>query len=52
MQDPLDLTVPLIPWTPPASPAVTQTLDLTLGFNETGTFLYFVNNSSFFADYK
>ena len=51
-QDPLDQTVPYYPQKPPANPAVTQVFDITAGINETGHLLFFVDNSSFRANFK
>jgi len=38
--------------TPPAVPATTQQIDMTLGVNETGSLLFFMNAKSFRANYK
>ncbi|TAQ91423.1 hypothetical protein B7494_g134 [Chlorociboria aeruginascens] len=50
--DNLALTVPLNPSTPPASPAVTQYIDMTVGVNASGESLFLMNNVSFHADYN
>ncbi|KAE8381899.1 multicopper oxidase-domain-containing protein [Aspergillus bertholletiae] len=50
--DPLDTSVPYYAQTPPSTPAMTETLEITLGQNATGNVLFFVNNSSFRANYN
>ena len=50
-KDPLSQTVPLFPIQPLTS-TVTQTIDIVGAINETGYLEFFVNNSSFHANYK
>ncbi|GKZ26428.1 hypothetical protein AbraIFM66951_004932 [Aspergillus brasiliensis] len=50
--DPLDTTVPYYPQTPPSTPELTETLEITLGQNASGNTLFFVNNSTFRANYN
>ncbi|PLB51300.1 hypothetical protein P170DRAFT_407094 [Aspergillus steynii IBT 23096] len=49
--DPLELTVPYYPLTPPA-PTTTQTVTVTAGLNGTGFMVMFMDNSSFRANYN
>ncbi|MCJ1313936.1 hypothetical protein MMC25_007616 [Agyrium rufum] len=49
--DPLSKTVPFYPLTPPAKPAVTQNIDVTLGVNASGNALFFMNGESFRGNY-
>ena len=44
-------TVPVYPIKPDAVPATTQTITITGGFNQTHHFNFFLNNSTFYADY-
>ncbi|KAI0451212.1 multicopper oxidase-domain-containing protein [Xylaria acuta] len=48
--DPLSQTVPLFPESP-GQPDVTMYVDITVGFNSTGSGLYYVNNSTYYANY-
>ncbi|RAK76339.1 uncharacterized protein BO72DRAFT_497120 [Aspergillus fijiensis CBS 313.89] len=50
--DPLNTTVPYYAQTPPATPALTETLEVTMGVNASGNYLFFVNNSTFRANYN
>ncbi|KAH8594192.1 extracellular dihydrogeodin oxidase/laccase-like protein [Bisporella sp. PMI_857] len=50
--DVLSSTVPLVSAKPPSTPAVTQKIDMTLGFNETGSLLFFMNAESFRANWN
>ncbi|RAH58849.1 multicopper oxidase [Aspergillus piperis CBS 112811] len=50
--DPLNLTVPYYPQTPPSTPATTQTIEITLAQNTTGHTLFYINNSTFRSDYN
>ena len=50
--DPLAKTVPAESLTPPPSPALTETIEIGLGFNKSGNQLFFMNNSSFCGDYN
>lgn len=52
LQDDLKQTVPFYPLSPPSEPATTFWYNITLGLNETGFELVFINNSSFIANYK
>lgn len=49
--DPLDVTVPMYP-IDPGIPATTITLDLTVGQNNSGVWLWYTNNSTFRTDYN
>ncbi|KAI6080584.1 multicopper oxidase-domain-containing protein [Hypoxylon rubiginosum] len=48
--DPLSQTVPLFPKAP-GKPDVTKNIDITVTTNQTGNLLFYVNNSTFYADY-
>jgi FtsP/CotA-like multicopper oxidase with cupredoxin domain len=48
--DALSKTTPAYALSPPSTPATTLTLDITLGTNSTGHLLWYLNNSTFFAD--
>lgn len=50
--DPLSETVPMLSWTPPATPATTQVIGINFTQNATGNCLWEMNNSSFRADYN
>ncbi|PWY88379.1 extracellular dihydrogeodin oxidase/laccase-like protein [Aspergillus heteromorphus CBS 117.55] len=50
--DPLEDTVPYYPIAPPATPSTVDTVNITLGYNATGYILFFVDGSSFRADYN
>ncbi|KAF2233451.1 multicopper oxidase [Viridothelium virens] len=50
--DPLEQTVPFYPQTPPLTPETTQVYDLRYEANETGSIIFFVNETSFRADYN
>lgn len=49
--DPLDKTVPFYRFPATKDPAVTQTIDITLGKNSSGHTLWFMNDVSFRANY-
>ncbi|KAI1759502.1 multicopper oxidase-domain-containing protein [Hypoxylon sp. FL1150] len=49
--DPLSQTIPLFPKTP-NKPDITRNIDITATTNETGNLLFYVNNSTFYADYE
>ena len=49
--DDLSLTTPVYPITPPATPAVTQTININFGLNSTGYFVWMMNGQSFRANY-
>ncbi|PCH00943.1 Multicopper oxidase, type 1 [Penicillium occitanis (nom. inval.)] len=49
--DPLESTVPYYPQTPPATPAITQELQIALMPNASGAFLMYVNNVSTRVNY-
>ncbi|CAL5868908.1 uncharacterized protein PFLUO_LOCUS3135 [Penicillium psychrofluorescens] len=49
---PLNLTTPVYPMDPPATPAVTQQMDIQFLANETGNLLWYVNNETFRANYE
>lgn len=51
-QVPLNLTTPVYPMDPPATPAVTQQMDIQFLANETGNLLWYVNNETFRANYE
>lgn len=48
----LNQTVPFYPLTPPSNPGTTQTVVITLGLNATGHVNFFVDGSSFRANYN
>jgi len=48
----LSVTVPFYPIKPPEEPAVTQTIDIVGKLNDTGYLLFFMDNSSFRANFK
>ncbi|OJJ72620.1 hypothetical protein ASPBRDRAFT_150862 [Aspergillus brasiliensis CBS 101740] len=50
--DPLHQTIPYYSMTPPATPATVETVTITLGYNETGYVVFFVDGSSFRSDYN
>lgn len=50
--DPIDLSVPLWPQTPPSHPSTTQEISIDAVFNETGAYLFTINNSTFRANYN
>ncbi|KAJ5725494.1 uncharacterized protein N7483_006851 [Penicillium malachiteum] len=50
--DPLDTTVPYYAQKPPSTVATTQTVEIDLGVNATGHYLFFVNNSTFRSNYN
>lgn len=50
--DDLALTVPFYPIKPTAQPATTRTFEITFEFNDTGSFLYLVDNQTFRANYN
>ncbi|CAG8948674.1 hypothetical protein HYFRA_00001794 [Hymenoscyphus fraxineus] len=50
--DPLNQTVPLYPAQPPAMPAITESLLISVGLNESGFALFYVNNSTFRTNYN
>ncbi|KAI1407191.1 multicopper oxidase-domain-containing protein [Hypoxylon sp. FL1857] len=49
--DPLSQTVPLFPKTP-TTPDVIKNIDITVTTNGTGNLLFYVDNSTFYADYS
>eukprot|EP00914_Ancora_sagittata_P015671 GHVO01031106.1.p1 GENE.GHVO01031106.1~~GHVO01031106.1.p1 ORF type:complete len:278 (+),score=15.06 GHVO01031106.1:95-928(+) len=49
--DPLESTIPYFPFPATSNPAVTQNIDITLGPNKTGNFVWFMNGESFRANY-
>lgn len=49
--DPLALTVPTYPINP-GTPAMTHTINITVGQNSSGSWLWYMNNSSFRTDYN
>lgn len=49
--DPLSITQPFCAMTPPATPAVTETVTISFGSNGT-SFLWFMNNQTFRGDYN
>ena len=51
-QDALSLTVPFFPIKPPVEPVVTQTVEIVGKLNDTGYLLFFMDNSSFRANFK
>ena len=50
--DPLTKTTPFFPFPATSKPATTETIDITLGQNETGHTLWFMDGSSFRANYN
>ncbi|KAH8672006.1 Cupredoxin [Tricladium varicosporioides] len=50
--DDLALTKPWHPFTPDPAPPTTEVIDITFGTNSTGFFQWFMNNSSFRANYN
>jgi FtsP/CotA-like multicopper oxidase with cupredoxin domain len=50
--DPLNNTVPYYALTPPAQPATTKTIDISIGLNSSGNTLLFVDSSSFRINYN
>ncbi|RAL14121.1 uncharacterized protein BO97DRAFT_448692 [Aspergillus homomorphus CBS 101889] len=50
--DPLHLTVPYYPLTPPSNPTTTETIEINLGQNATGHYLFYLNNATFRANYN
>lgn len=50
--DPLDKTIPFFPFPATSSPATTATVDITIARNATGSLLWFMNGSSFHANYN
>ncbi|RFU35069.1 hypothetical protein B7463_g1293, partial [Scytalidium lignicola] len=50
--DYLNKTVPWYPMQPDLTPSVTETINIAYGQNETGHWLWTMNNSSFRADYN
>ena len=50
--DALQRTIPYYPQAPPPTPATTSTFNITVSTNATGSFIFFVNGSSFEGDYK
>ncbi|RAO66035.1 uncharacterized protein BHQ10_002047 [Talaromyces amestolkiae] len=50
--DPLETTVPLYPIASPSNPATTWDLNITLAQNETGSYLWYMNNITFRGDYN
>ena len=51
-QDPLNDTVPFFPIEPTSQPQTTQIVNVTGGVNATGHFVWYMNNSTFRADYN
>lgn len=51
-QEPLETTVPLYPVASPFNPATTWDLNITLAQNETGSYLWYMNNVTFRGDYN
>lgn len=51
-QDALSVTIPYFPIEPPSEPAFTQTIDIVGKLNDTGYLLFFMDNSSFRANFK
>lgn len=50
-QDPLSQTVPLFPQAPTV-PDIVKDVDITVAPNGTGHVIFYVNDSSFYADYR
>ncbi|KAJ5612304.1 multicopper oxidase-domain-containing protein [Penicillium lagena] len=50
--DPLNQTVPYYPLQPPSQPDTTQTVTISVGLNDTGFAVMFMDGSSFRADYN
>ncbi|KAG9236721.1 Cupredoxin [Amylocarpus encephaloides] len=50
--DPLNQTVPWFPMKPDPSPPTTETIDITFGQNSTGFWQWFMNGSSFRANFN
>ncbi|PYH42871.1 uncharacterized protein BP01DRAFT_385075 [Aspergillus saccharolyticus JOP 1030-1] len=50
--EPLSLTVPYYALPPPHSPATTETMEINVGQNATGHFLWYFNNATFRANYN
>jgi len=50
--DDLNKTVPWFPITPDPAPPTTKEIDITFGANDTGHFVWFMNNVSFRANYN
>lgn len=52
VQDPLASTIPFFPFPATADPATTQTIGITIHTNSTGHLLWYMNESSFRANYE
>lgn len=50
--DPLDKTIPFFPFPATSAPATTETVDITIARNATGSLEWFMNGSSFRANYN
>lgn len=52
VQDPLSATTPFFPFPATANPATTVTIGITIHTNSTGHLLWYMNESSFRANYE